>query len=262
MNAPSSAATAAQSQTASVLVRDDQGVRSLSLNRPEKMNALNLPLSQAVHAALLEADRDPAVRVVVLSGQGRGFCAGGDLSEFRSAGPDAYPAVEERSQLISRTHVLIKSMRKPVIASVHGFALGGGAALALACDLVLVTDDVKFSYPETRNGIVPALVMPGIQRAVGRKVSFELLALAPALDGTEMLRLGLANRSLPVDRLAEETQAMAVQIATFDPAVMARMKQLFHRMADLSEKDAIDLSREANGMEQMKKLVAHQRVQP
>ena len=144
----------------SELIIEDLGtVRLLRLNRPEKHNALNTALTTALLDALRQADRDDAVRAVVLTGNGKSFCAGADTGEFSALTPEQPDAVLRRADLTTDLQLVFSRMVKPVIGAVHGNALGGGAGLALACDLTVMAEDVRFGYPELRHGIVAAVVM-------------------------------------------------------------------------------------------------------
>ncbi|MET0856443.1 MAG: enoyl-CoA hydratase/isomerase family protein [Telluria sp.] len=166
-----------------LLVEDRDGVRILTMNRPEKHNALNTDLTTRLLHALRDADTDAAVRSVVLTGSGKSFCAGADTSEFDALVPDDPSAVNQRADLTTALHAAFSRISKPVVAAVRGNALGGGAGLALACDMTVMADDVRFGYPELKHGILPAIVMSNLVRQLGRKDAFELVALGETLDG-------------------------------------------------------------------------------
>jgi enoyl-CoA hydratase len=237
-----------------VLTEDSEGVRVLTLSRPNKLNALNTALTIALCDALLQAGADSSVRVVILLGSGRGFCAGGDLAEFKAANFADLDAIDHRSRLISQTHEIMQSMSKPVISAVHGICYGGGAALAVAADLMIVAQGVRFSYPEIKNAIVPALVMPGLQRNVGRKVAFEMLATCPVYDAEQLVALGLANKVVAEAELRTAALEMALGMAAYDAKSLAKMKQLFYRISHLAESDAVQAARDTNSKEQLLKL--------
>jgi enoyl-CoA hydratase/carnithine racemase len=164
-----------------VFTTEDRGaVRILWLDRPGKLNALDTALTRALHDALVAGDQDEGVRALVLAGRGRAFCAGADLSEFRDLTPRNQRLVLDRADLTTRTQMLLQRTRKPIVSAVQGAALGGGAGLAIGCDMMVAATDLKFGYPEMRHSIVPAIVMTGLQRQVGRKVAFELVSLGAA----------------------------------------------------------------------------------
>jgi len=136
-----------------VMLTENRGrVRILTMNRPEKLNALNTALTEALVQSLREADADDSVSVVVLTGAGRAFCAGADISEFKDLTPDQAQRVEHRAQLTMQSHLMFSQIRKPVIAAVRGAAMGGGAGLALAADLVVASETMKLGYPEIKHG--------------------------------------------------------------------------------------------------------------
>ena len=166
-----------------LLVEDRGAVRILTMNRPEKHNALNTALTQSLVDALRDADTATDVHAVVLTGAGKSFCAGADTTEFSALVPEAPHAVGERAQLTANLHLAFSRMAKPVIAAVRGNALGGGAGLAIACDMAVMSATVRFGYPELKHGIVAAVVMSNLVRQMGRKHAFELLAMAEPIDG-------------------------------------------------------------------------------
>lgn len=237
-----------------LLVEDREGVRWLTLNRPHKLNALDTCLSERLFEALKEADGDDAVRAVLLRGAGRSFCAGGDLSEFKHAGLADRVRIDHRSNLISLTHVLLQHMRKPVVAAIQGPVFGGGAGLAIACDMVVAARGIQLSYPELRNGIVPAIVMPGLERHVGRKRAFELASLGTVLIDEQLLEAGLVNRVVDRNHLDAEAHAIAAAWANCRPEAVAVTKQLFYRVADLRFEEAMAVGRDVNATEHLQKL--------
>ncbi|KAA9161639.1 enoyl-CoA hydratase/isomerase family protein [Amycolatopsis acidicola] len=229
-----------------LLTEDREAIRVLTLNRPEKLNALNTALTRALHDALLEADRDRGVRAVVLAGSGRGFCAGADLSEFSHLTTENPEAVLERAELTSRTQSLLRELSTPVVGAVQGPAVGGGAGLAIGCDMTVVATDVKFGYPEMRHSIVPAVVMTGLQRQLGPKLAFELISLGRMLTAPEMLELGLANRAAEPGEVLDVALEIAGKWAAANPLAMSATKNLFHRVADLPYAEAMRAGRDVN----------------
>lgn len=233
----------------STLLIETRGhVRTLTLNRPDKHNALNTALTQALLDALLAADADETVNAVVLTGGGKSFCAGADTTEFSALVPDDPGAVTRRADLTTALHLSFSQMSKPVIAAVRGNALGGGAGLVLACDLVVVADNVRFGYPELKHGIVAAVVLANLVRQVGKKQAFELVAMADAIDGTRALALGIANRVAADGEVLDVAMQMAERLAGWSPIAMATTKRTFHRASDLSLAQALHVGRDANVM--------------
>jgi len=229
-----------------LLVEDRGAVRILTLNRPEKRNALNSDLTRALLEALRAADRDEAVGSVVLAGAGQGFCAGADLGEFKDLTPENHDLVDARAELTMQLHLAFPKMAKPVVTAVQGAAMGGGAGLAIAGDLAVMAEGAKIGYPETRHGIVAAIVMANLSRQVGRKAAFELVALGEAIDARQALALGMVNRVVPDAELMQEALALAEKLAAVGRPAMATTKRLFHEVADLPLERALERGREAN----------------
>ena len=212
----------------------------LTLNRPAKLNALSGELVAALGAAIDAAAANPDVRVVVLAGAGRAFCAGYDLTE-EAAGEIGGP-VAWRDLLAADVAVTLKLLDcpKPVIAQVHGFALAGGLELAMACDLVVAAEGTQLGEPEIRYGSAPvALLMPYL---IGQKKTRELLLTGDLIDAAEAERIGLVNRVVPADRLAAEVQALVDRLARTPPEVMAPTKRMLNRAMDaMGLREAIEM---------------------
>jgi enoyl-CoA hydratase len=199
------------------------GVR-LTLNRPAKLNAISTGLRAALTEAIAAAVADARVRVIVIAGAGRAFCSGYDLAETQ---PDS--AWGWRGVLAEDVDATLAIWRcpKPVIAQVHGYALAGGLELAMACDLIVATDDAKLGEPEIRFGSAPVtLLMPYL---IGQKKTRELLMTGDLIDGAEAHRIGLVNRVVAPERLADEVDALADRLARVPPDVMAPTKLMLNR---------------------------------
>ena len=229
-----------------LICEDRGGVRVLTLNRPEKRNALNSALTQQLLDALRAADADEAVGCVVLTGAGPAFCAGADLAEFKDLTPDRQHLVDARGELTMQLHLAIPKLSKPVVTAINGAAMGGGAGLAIAGDLAVMAEGATLGYPETKHGIVAAIVMANLVRQAGRKAAFELVALGEPVDAQRALALGLVNRVAPQARLMDEALALAQKLAGASRPAMQLTKQLFHEAADLPLAGALERGREAN----------------
>ena len=202
------------------------GVR-LTLNRPDKLNALSAGLRDALTDAVADATADDGIRVIVIAGAGRAFCAGYDLSEQQ---PDSAWGWREVLRRDVAATLAILHCPKPVIAQVHGFAVAGGLELAMACDLVVAAEDAQLGEPEIRFGSAPVtLLMPFL---IGQKKTRELLLTGDLVNGTEAARIGLVNRAVPGERLADEVDALADRLARVDPDVMAPTKLMLNRAMD------------------------------
>ncbi|MGS0891466.1 enoyl-CoA hydratase/isomerase family protein [Burkholderia stagnalis] len=235
-----------------LLIEDRAAVRVLTMNRPDKRNALNNELTQALLDALQAADRDPAVKAVVLAGAGQAFCAGADIKEFggfvNNGDATGAQAALERAHLTTSLHRAFSRIGKPVIGAAHGHAMGGGAGLALACDMLVAGESLKLGYPELKHGIVAAIVMANLVRQVGRKTAFELVSMGESVDAPRALALGIANRVVPDATLVDAAAGIAERLAGFDAAAMTATKRLFHRVADLPLQQALDASLDTNMM--------------
>lgn len=226
-----------------VLLTIEGRVGTLTLNRPEKLNAFAGEMRQELARVIDEAARDDRVRVLVITGAGRAFCSGADvgyLQELIAAGDwkSARALVEVGSSVVST----IASLPQPVIAAVNGPAAGGGANLALACDLRLASDRASIGQTFNRIGLHPdwggTYFLP---RLVGLAKALELIFTADMVDAQEALRLGLFNRIVPHERLVEETRALADRLAAKPPIALALAKQAIHKSVHATLHTALDI---------------------
>lgn len=230
-----------------ILLAEDRGaVRVLTMNRPERRNALNTELTRLLLDGLLEAGQEPSVRCVVLTGAGEGFCAGADLAEFKDLVPEKRALVEQRAELTMQLHLAFPRMSKPVVTAINGAAMGGGAGLALAGDLAVMGAAAKLGFPEVRHGIVAAIVMANLVRQAGRKLAFELVSLGESIGSDKALSTGLVNRVVPEERVLTDALAIAERLSAMDPQAMQATKQLFHQAADLPLAQALERGRDTN----------------
>jgi enoyl-CoA hydratase/carnithine racemase len=227
-----------------LLVENRGAVRILTMNRPEKRNALNFELAQALLDALRAADTDETVGALVLTGAGVGFCAGADLAEFKELGTGL--GAENRAELTMQLHLSFSKMSKPVVTAINGHAMGGGAGLAIAADLAVMSDGAKLGYPEPKHGIVAAIVMANLVRQVGRKAAFELVSLGEPVDAQRALQLGMVNRVVALSSLMSEALGFAEKLAAVKRPAMAETKRLFHEVADLPLAPALERGRDTN----------------
>jgi enoyl-CoA hydratase/carnithine racemase len=215
-----------------VLVAQADGVCELRLNRPQKRNAITLAMYASLHGALLAAQRDPAVRVVLLSGEGAGFCAGNDLNDFLD-GPGLSPDHPVLGFLKT-----LAAYEKPLIAAVHGQAVGIGVTLLLHCDLVLAARSAQLSMPFVSLGLVPeaasSLLLP---RLVGARRAAELLLLGEVLDAAGAERFGLVNRVVADEELLPAARALAQRLVRQPQgALLATRRLLRPDTAELHER--------------------------
>jgi enoyl-CoA hydratase/carnithine racemase len=230
---------------APILLAEDRGaVRLLTMNRPEKRNALNTQLTQMLLDALRAADADGSVRCVILTGAGPGFCAGADLAELK--GLKDPQAAGARAELTMQLHLSFSKIRIPVITAINGAAMGGGAGLAIAGDLAVMAEGAKLGYPETKHGIVAAIVLGNLVRQAGRKAAFELVSLGEPIDAARALQLGLVNYVFQENDLLNEALKIAGKLSKVDKTALAETKRLFHEVADLPLDKALEKGRDTN----------------
>jgi enoyl-CoA hydratase/carnithine racemase len=227
-----------------LLIEDRGAVQIITLNRPEKRNAMDTALTRDLLEALRTADADDAVHCVVLTGAGPGFCAGADLSEFK--GLQDPKAAETRAELTMQLHLAFSKMITPVVTAINGAAMGGGAGLAIAGDLAVMAESAKLGYPETKHGIVAAIVMANLVRQIGPKAAFELVALGEPITAARALELGMVNRVAPDLAVMAEALKLAEKLATVSRLAMAQTKSLFHEVVDLPLPAALERGRDAN----------------
>jgi len=229
-----------------LLVEDDERVRTITLNRPDRMNALSIAMYEQFIAALADADRCEDIRAVMLTGAGRQFCSGADTSEFKTLTPDQADRVEYRAGLTVRAQGAIPAMTKPVVGAVRGYALGGGAGLALSCDIVVASETAQFGYPEVKHGLVGASVLPNLTHQIGRKAAFELVATGRFVNATEAKALGMVNRVVADAELLDEAMKIARLLAGYPSQGMAATKRLFQEFADLPIAEGLGRAKAAN----------------
>jgi methylglutaconyl-CoA hydratase len=224
------------------------GELRLVLARARKRNALDLPLVEALHAALEAAALDPAVRVVTLRGDGPDFCAGADLDELLASAARSPEENERDARRLGDLFSRLRDFPRPVVAIVHGRALAGGAGLATACDIVVAAESAQFGYPEMQRGFVPAMVMTILRRLTGEKAAFELVATGRIVGAAEAQALGLVTRVVPDARLQEEAAELVRQLAAASPTAMHLTKQLFHELDGRAFDEGIALGARVNAL--------------
>ena len=226
----------------------DGGVLTLTLNRPEKRNALNAALIDALHAALDRADLDAAVRVVVLRGAGRDFCAGADLDELLDSALRTMDDNERTALRLGRLFVRIRELPKPVIALVHGRALAGGAGLATGCDLVFAIESAQLGYPEIQRGFVPAMVMTILRRLVGERRALDLVATGRVLTASEAADMGLISRVIPDAEFETSVATLIAGLASSSGSSLALTKRLLYELDGQSFEAGIALGARVNAL--------------
>lgn len=224
------------------------GVLTLTLDRPDKRNALSGAMVEALHAALERTELDADVRVVVVRGAGKDFCAGADLDELL-ASADRSPADNEASALrLGAALTRIRALPKPVVAVVQGRALAGGLGLVTACDLAIAGAGAQLGYPEIQRGFVPAMVMTLLRRATGEKAALDLVLTGRLLTALDARALGLIARVVPDADLEREATALVATLATASPSALALTKQLFYQLDGRSFEEGVALGARVNAL--------------
>jgi enoyl-CoA hydratase/carnithine racemase len=226
---------------ATVLSTLKNGVRTVSLNRPERLNAINDALVADFHAALVEANADPDTHCVILRGEGRAFCAGDDLKEFgqQTGDPDQTHVYIERIQDITRQIVF---GGKIVVGAIHGWAAGGGFEWVLNCDLVIMAHTCRCFFPEIGLGVfVTGGASAILPRLVGMQQAKALILLGDKFTAPQALQMGIAWRVVPDDRLFDEAHAVAERIAALPARAAMSVKKVLNRAAHLDLETAMAL---------------------
>jgi enoyl-CoA hydratase/carnithine racemase len=227
-----------------LLVETRGAVRLLTMNRPAKLNALNAELVHALTEALLAARDDDAVSAIILAGSGRTFCAGADTSVPRPLTAENRPNLVKHGDKNIELTKLLARVDKPIIAAVHGYALGAGCGLALGSDLVVAAESARFGYPELKAGLTASTVTAHAVHLMGRKIAFELLTLCENMMPQRAYELGLVNRVVPDASLIDEAMAMGEKLAGWNQEFLSQTKRTFSRAASLAPEQALEMARD------------------
>lgn len=234
------------------LLIDDTGqIRLLTLNRPDKRNALNGELIKALKLTLGEADADDTVRAVVIKGAGKDFCSGADLAELQKISGNTYDENLEDARSLAELFSLIRKVRIPVIAAVHGRALAGGCGLATACDLVVATKTARFGYPEVKIGFVPAIVMALLRRNLSEKLAFEMATQGFEFSAERAFEIGLVNQLFDEEGFDEAVHSYASVYEKVSRSAVIMAKELLYRMDGQKFDESMDAGAEVNAMARM-----------
>ena len=226
-------------ETIEVRIEADK-VGVITLNRPKQLNALNDQLMNELGAALKAFDADDNIGCMIITGSEKAFAAGADISVMaKYSFADAY-----KGDFITRNWETIRSIRKPVIAAVSGFALGGGCELAMMCDFIIAADNAKFGQPEIKLGVIPgAGGTQRLPRAVGKSKAMDMCLTARMMDATEAERRGLVSRVVPLYKLMEETLAAAITISGFSQITVMAAKESVNRAFEGTLADGVMFER-------------------
>jgi len=222
------------------------GVAALTLNRPERRNALNSVLVSALATALARHAVDDTVRVITLSGAGDDFCSGVDLAELERTAAGGHEASLEDARSLGALLLALRRQPQPVVALLRGRALGGGCALVTACDSALAPEDAELGYPEIHLGFVAALAMVLLRRSVPERVCFELVSSGRRLGAAEAHALGLVSRVFPSSSFETEAEAYVRELASRPPQALRRAKRLLHELAEVGLEEGVERAARVN----------------
>lgn len=214
-----------------------EAVVTITINRPDNRNALSQEVIAEIRVALVQAKDDPQVRVIVITGAGKVFCAGADLNSFRSEQSELDRYFQRRH--LAELFLEMTELGKPTVARVNGHALAGGFGLVAACDLAIAASDAQFGMPEVNVGVFPMMIMSIVFRNVPRKAGMELMLTGKRIDAAEAVRIGLINRQVPAAQLDAAVEALAGELAKKSPIGMRLGLEAFYRMQDMSFPSAI-----------------------
>jgi methylglutaconyl-CoA hydratase len=229
----------------------DQAVARVTLNRPDKRNALDNEIVGEVKDALRQAARDGGVRVVLLTGAGKDFCSGADLAALRLISEATVTENVADARSLGELFVEMRRHPRPIIAAVRGRALAGGCGLATACDIILAAESAQFGYPEVNIGFIPAMVMAILRRSVSEKRAFELIARGEIIPAREAADLGLINRVIADDVFDNEVETYVAGMRAKSASAMGLAKNLLYHMDAMTFETAIEAGVQLNAITRM-----------
>ena len=229
-----------------ILYSVDNSVASITLNRPEKRNALNDELIAAIKQGLEQAAADGSVRVIVISGAGKDFCSGADLAAIQKIAQASVADNAEDARSLLELFLLMRQIPVPVVAAVKGSALAGGCGLASACDLVLASQSARFGYPEVKIGFVPAMVLAILRRNVSEKRAFELLTRGAEIGAIQAMHFGLVNEIFTDETFEKDVANYVAEFRKMSRSAVALTKSLLYQVDGLAFRDALETGADVN----------------
>ena len=229
-----------------VLYAVEGAVARITLNRPEKRNALNDALIAALIQHLTNAAANKKIRVIVISGAGKDFCSGADLSALQKIAGASVAENAEDARALLELFLLIRQVQVPVVAAVTGRALAGGCGLATACDLVLASASARFGYPEVKIGFVPAMVMAILRRNVSEKRAFELITRGAEISAEQAREFGLVNQVFPDESFEADVRSYVSEFEKMSASAIGLTKTLLYQMDGLAFPEAIETGADVN----------------
>ena len=231
--------------------RVEAGVARITLNRPEKRNALNPELIAGIKEGLAKSAADADVRVVLLTGAGSDFCSGADLAGLDRAAEAGVMNHIDTARHMADAFLAMRHHPRPVVAAVRGRALAGGCGLAMACDLILAEESAQFGYPEVKIGFVPAMVMAILRRSISEKRAFELITTGEIITASQAHEAGLINRVFSDDEFATGVEDYVSALASKSASAVALSKNLLYHMDGMSFESALEAGIHGNALARM-----------
>jgi len=238
-------------ESKALLYSVDDSVARITLNRPEKRNALNEELIEALKESIGSAARNESIKVILIGGAGKDFCSGADLSALQQISQSSVAENQTDARCLMELFLLIRQVPVPVVAAVRGKALAGGCGLANACDIVLASTGARFGYPEVKIGFVPAMVMAMLRRNVSEKRAFELITSGAEIGAEEAHQFGLVNQLFTDDMFESSVTAYVSGLAKTSSSAVALTKTLLYQMDGLSFSDALQTGVDVNVIARM-----------
>jgi methylglutaconyl-CoA hydratase len=235
----------------SVLYAREGNIGRITLNRPEKRNALNDAMIAGLKSALRKVKGDKDVRALVITGSGKDFCSGADLAALERILQSSVEINTDDANSLMEMFLLIRQCEIPVIAAVRGRALAGGCGLASACDLVLASASARFGYPEVKIGFVPAMVMAFLGRNISEKRAFELITLGEDISAAEAHQIGLVNRVFDDETFDQEVTTYVERFVKISKSAVSLTKALLYQIEGLAFRDALATGADVNVIARM-----------
>lgn len=234
-----------------ILYSIEDSVARVTLNRPEKRNALDDQTSSEMRDALASAARDERVRVVLIRGAGKDFCSGADLAALQRISDASVDENVASARRMAEMFIEMRRHPRPIVAAVQGRALAGGCGLATACDIVLAAESAKLGYPEVNIGFIPAMVMAIVRRSIGEKRAFELIARGDIISAARAAEIGMINRVFPDDQFEHAVAQYVAELASKSASAVSLSKSLLYHMDGMTFEAAIEAGVQMNAIARM-----------
>ncbi len=234
-----------------ILYEVKDSIARITLNRPEKRNALNSELVGELKEAIAASARDPQCRAVLIAGAGTDFCSGADLAGLDKTAQAGVLENMADARNMAEVFLMMRNHPRPIIAAVHGRALAGGCGVATACDIILASESAQFGYPEVNIGFVPAMVMAILRRSISEKAALELVVTGEVISAARAHEIGLIHRVYPDGQFQAEAGAYAARLAAKSTSAIMLSKRLLYNMDSMSFEAALSAGVDTNAIARM-----------